>query len=64
MTFEFRLGDIHLWCSSLECTRKLVENGARLVNPAQAEHLRRIMESGASVPEDHPDHGPAASPLK
>ncbi|MCG6924757.1 MAG: hypothetical protein LJF30_05520 [Acidobacteria bacterium] len=44
MTFELELGEIHVWCSSAECTRKLVEKGARLVNPRQAEDLRRMLE--------------------
>jgi len=44
MTFELKLGEIRVWCSSAECTRKLVEKGARLVNPRQAEDLRRMLE--------------------
>jgi hypothetical protein len=56
MTFMFQLGEIHIWSSSLACTRKLVEKGARLVNPTEAEHLRRILESAESIPEDQPDH--------
>jgi hypothetical protein len=55
MTLKFQLGDIHIWSSSVACTRKLVEKGARLVNPAEAEHLRRILESAESVPEGQPD---------
>jgi len=55
MTFELELGEIHVWCSSAECTRKLVEKGARLVNPRQAEELRRILESAKSVPGRSPD---------
>jgi hypothetical protein len=54
MTFELELGEIRLWCSSPECTRKLVEKGARLVKPAQAEHLRRILGPGVSLPESPP----------
>ncbi len=49
MTFELELGEIHVWCSSAECTQKLVEKGARLVNPHQAEALRRILESAEPV---------------
>jgi acyl-coenzyme A synthetase/AMP-(fatty) acid ligase len=49
MTFELELGEIHVWCSSPECTRKLVEKGARLVNPAQSEELRRILETAEPV---------------
>jgi hypothetical protein len=40
MTFELDADGVHLWCSSAEWTRKLVEKGARLVDPAQAEYLR------------------------
>jgi hypothetical protein len=50
MTFELELGEIRLWCSSPECTRKLVEKGARLVNPAQAEHLSRLLGVPVPVP--------------
>jgi hypothetical protein len=50
MTFELELGEIRLWCSSPECTRKLVEKGARLVNPAQAEHLSRLLGTPVPVP--------------
>jgi hypothetical protein len=55
MTLKFQLGEIHIWSSSVECTRKLVEKGARLVNPADAEQLRRILEPAQSVPEGQPD---------
>jgi hypothetical protein len=55
MTFELELGEIHVWCSSAECTRKLVEKGARLVNPRQAEELRRILESAEAAPKRSPD---------
>jgi hypothetical protein len=47
MTFELELGEIHVWCSSPACTQKLVEKGARLVHPAQAEELRRLLEPAA-----------------
>ncbi len=40
MTFELDADGVRLWCSSPEWTRKLVEKGARLVDPAQAEYLR------------------------
>jgi hypothetical protein len=50
MIFELRLGEIRLWCSSPECTRTLVKKGARLVNPAQAEDLRRALGSAVPVP--------------
>jgi hypothetical protein len=61
MIFEFRLDEVQLWCSSPECTRRLVAKGARLVNPAQAEDLRRVLEAAASVPAV-PSPGPAAGP--
>ena len=61
MTFQLQLGEIQIWCSSPASTRKLVEKGARLVNPAQAEHLRRVLESAKSLPDDPRGHG---APLK
>ena len=51
MTFQFQLGKIQIWCSSPASTRKLVEKGARLVNPAQAEPLRRVLECAESLPD-------------
>lgn len=54
MTFELELGEIHVWCSSEKYTRKLVEKGARLVDPAQAEELRRILGPAESVPASPP----------
>lgn len=55
MTFKFQLGEIHVWSSSPACTRKLVEKGARLVNPAEAEDLRRLLEAAESVPRGQSD---------
>jgi len=63
MTFELELGEIHVWCSSPACTQKLVEKGARLVNPAQAEQLRRIMDSAEPAPAAPPDRVAAAPPV-
>ena len=40
MTFELDADGVRVWCSSPEWTRKLVEKGARLVDPTQAEYLR------------------------
>jgi len=40
MTFELDANGVRLWCSSPEWTRKLVEKGARLVDPTQADYLR------------------------
>jgi hypothetical protein len=53
MTLKFQLGEIQIWSSSVASTRMLVEKGARLVDPAEAENLRRILESAESVPEGH-----------
>jgi hypothetical protein len=61
MTFELELGEIRLWCSSPECTRKLVEKGARLVNPAQAEHLSRLLGGPVPVPSKRPSGEAATS---
>ena len=44
MTFELEADGVHLRCTSPAVTRKLVEKGARLMNEAQAEHLRRELE--------------------
>jgi len=44
MTFELEADGIHFSCSSPAVTRKLVEKGARLLDEAQAEDLRRAME--------------------
>ena len=46
MTFELEADGVHFWCSSPAVTRKLVEKGARLVDEAQAEDLRRAIEEG------------------
>ena len=40
MTFELEADGVRLWCSSPEWTRKLVERGARLVDPGQEAYLR------------------------
>jgi len=49
MTFELELGEIHVWCCSEKYTRKLVEKGARLVDPAQAEYLRRTLQPAEPI---------------
>jgi hypothetical protein len=46
MTFELEADGVHFTCSSPAVTRKLVEKGARLVDEAQAEQLRRVIEEG------------------
>jgi hypothetical protein len=43
MLFEFQLGEVQLWCSSPRCIRRLMERGARLVDPARADELRRVL---------------------
>jgi len=48
MTFELEADGVRVWCSSPEWTRKLVEKGARLVDPKQAAYLRRADESSTS----------------
>jgi hypothetical protein len=55
MMFEFQLGEVQLWCSSPRCIRGLVERGARLVDPARSDELRRVLESA------RPAAGPAPS---
>jgi hypothetical protein len=39
MTFELDADGVRVWCSSPKWTQKLVERGARLVDPAQAAYL-------------------------
>jgi hypothetical protein len=53
MTFELDADGVRVWCSSPEWTRKLVEKGARLVDPAQAEYLREA-EKPPSRPKPRP----------
>jgi hypothetical protein len=58
MTFELEADGVHFYCSSPAITRKLVERGARLVDPERTEDLRRAIESTGSEEE------PAADPSK
>jgi hypothetical protein len=51
MTFQLEADGVRFWCSSPVVTRKLVERGARLVDEAQAEALRRALEPGAASGE-------------
>jgi hypothetical protein len=51
MTFELEADGVHFTCSSAAVTRKLVEKGARLVDDAQAEDLRRVIEEGPAPEE-------------
>jgi hypothetical protein len=39
MTFELDAGGVRVTCSSARWTQRLVEKGARLVDPSQAEYL-------------------------
>ena len=41
VTFELEADGVRVWCSSPEWTLKLVEKGARLVDPKQAVYLPR-----------------------
>jgi hypothetical protein len=52
MTFELEADGVHFYCSSPAITRKLVERGAKLVDPERTEDLRRVIESTGS--EDEP----------
>jgi len=52
MTFELEADGVHFYCSSPAITRKLVERGAKLVDPERTEDLRRAIESTGS--EDAP----------
>jgi hypothetical protein len=55
MTFELEADGVRIMCSSPAVTRKLVEKGARLVDEAQAECLRRAVEEGPAPAEPrHP----------
>jgi hypothetical protein len=50
MTFELEADGMHFYCSSPAITRKLVERGARLIDPEKTEDLRRAIESAS--PQD------------
>ena len=45
MTFELEADGMHFYCSSPAITQKLVERGAKLVDPEKTEDLRRAIES-------------------
>jgi hypothetical protein len=49
MTFELEADGVHFRCTSPTVTRKLVEKGARLLDEAQAEHLRRAIEAATAA---------------
>jgi hypothetical protein len=52
MTFELEADGMHFYCSSPAVTRKLVERGARLVDPEKTEALRRVIEAADPQDED------------
>jgi hypothetical protein len=58
MTFELEADGVHFYCSSPAITRKLVERGAKLVDPDKTEDLRRAIGSTGS------EEGPAADSSK
>jgi hypothetical protein len=39
VTFELDAGGVHITCSSVTVTKKLIEKGARLVDESQKPHL-------------------------
>jgi hypothetical protein len=45
MTFELEADGVHFRCTSPSVTLKLVEKGARLLDEAQAQHLRLALET-------------------
>ncbi len=56
MTFELEAGGVRVSCSSARWTQRLVEKGARLVDPSQAEYLR---DASAAEPGRRPEEPPA-----
>ena len=62
MTFELDADGVRVWCSSPVWTRKLVERGARLVDPTQAVYLDGGGESsGAARPAGKKKRQPSSS---
>lgn len=61
MTFELEADGVRVWCSSAEWTRKLVEKGARLVDPKQAVHLSPREEPSKPPDRRRPRKRPSAS---
>lgn len=57
MTFELEADGMHFYCSSPAVTRKLVERGAKLIDPEKTEDLRRAIES-----TDPPDGSAPGTP--
>lgn len=51
---------VHFWCSSPTTARRLMAQGARLVDEAQAEYLRLLLEF--APPEGLLALGPPRSP--
>lgn len=53
MTFELDAGGVHINCSSVSVTKKLIEKGARLVDESQKPHLEAGTDAReASEPPD------------
>jgi hypothetical protein len=53
VTFELDAGGVHITCSSVSVTRKLIEKGARLVDESQKPHLETGTDGQeASEPPD------------
>ena len=53
MTFELEAGGVHITCSSVSVTKKLIEKGARLVDESQKPHLEDGTDAReASEPPD------------
>lgn len=52
MTFELEAGGVRVSCSSVRWTQRLVEKGARLVDPSQEEYLRDVK---AAEPSGDPE---------
>ncbi len=48
MTFELDAGGVHITCSSVAVTKKLIEKGARLVDESQKPHLEEGVDAGAT----------------
>jgi hypothetical protein len=60
MTFELDAGGVRVSCSSAVWTQRLVEKGARLVDPSQAAYLPASEPSPAA--EASPGHDDAEDP--
>jgi hypothetical protein len=61
MTFELEADGVRVWCSSPEWTLKLVEKGARLVDPKQAAYLPGAERTSRAVDRRAPRKGTSPS---